>query len=97
LVLASGTNRVDVHKLADVTGRSIGRANADQVRQITGFAIGGVPPVGHAQPLSTYIDADLLQYDEVWASAGTPYSVFAIDPQTLARISGGQVADVAQR
>jgi prolyl-tRNA editing enzyme YbaK/EbsC (Cys-tRNA(Pro) deacylase) len=97
LVLASGTNRVDLHKLAHLAGEPVGRANADQVRQATGFAIGGVPPVGHTEPLSTYVDADLLRYDEVWAAAGTPYSVFAIHPQTLARVSGGHIVDIAQR
>src|SRR5579859_6841712 len=66
LVLASGPNRVDVDRLAELTRRSVKRASADQVRQFTGFAIGGVPPVGHSQPLLTYVDRDLLQYDVVW-------------------------------
>jgi prolyl-tRNA editing enzyme YbaK/EbsC (Cys-tRNA(Pro) deacylase) len=95
LVLASGPNRVDVHKVAALVGKSITRANADQVRELTGFAVGGVPPIGHAQPLTTYIDRDLLAYDEVWAAAGTPNSVFSIGPHDLVRITGGSVADVA--
>jgi prolyl-tRNA editing enzyme YbaK/EbsC (Cys-tRNA(Pro) deacylase) len=96
LVLASGPNRVDVHKLGVLTGEPITRASADQVRQHTGFAVGGVPPIGHAQPLATYIDRDLLEYDEVWAAAGTPNTVFAITPPDLVRITGGTVDDVKQ-
>jgi prolyl-tRNA editing enzyme YbaK/EbsC (Cys-tRNA(Pro) deacylase) len=96
LVLASGPNRVDVHKVGALAGQAITRANADQVRQYTGFAIGGVPPVGHAQSLVTYVDRDLLQYDEVWAAAGTPNRVFAIAPSDLVRITDGTVDDVVQ-
>ncbi|MBV8720068.1 MAG: YbaK/EbsC family protein, partial [Chloroflexi bacterium] len=72
------------------------RANADQVRAWTGFAIGGVPPLAHATPLQTLVDQDLLQFDRVWAAAGTPNAVFAIDPNDLVRITGAQVAEVAQ-
>ena len=97
LVLTSGPNRVDVNKLAHLTNEKIARANADQVRQATGFAIGGVPPFGFPQPLKTYCDADLLQYDEVWAAAGTPKSVFPIDPKTLVRICAAEVVDVVVR
>ena len=61
---------------------------------MTGFAIGGVPPVGHAQRLTTFVDGDLLQYDEVWAAAGTPNAVFAIAPTELVRIADGRVEDV---
>jgi prolyl-tRNA editing enzyme YbaK/EbsC (Cys-tRNA(Pro) deacylase) len=96
LVLASGPNRVDVNKVGALAGQPITRANADQVRRYTGFAVGGVPPVGHTQPLATYIDRDLLQYDEVWAAAGTPNTVFAIAPPDLVRITGGTVEDVKQ-
>ena len=96
LVLASGPNRVDVDKVARIVGQHITRAKADQVRQVTGFAIGGVPPVGHVQPLATYVDQDLLQYDEVWAAAGTPNAVFCIPPHDLVRITNGVVLDVAQ-
>lgn len=95
LVLASGANRVDPKKLAALAGAPVRRANADEVRQATGYAIGGVPPVGHARALRTYIDRDLLQHDEVWAAAGTPNSVFGITPAELARLAGGEVADVA--
>ena len=96
LVLASGPNRVDVAALARLTGGSVRRANADEVRSVTGFSIGGVPPVGHAQTLTTYIDRDLLQYDVVWAAAGTNNTVFSIDPRDLARITNASVVDVKQ-
>ena len=96
LVLASGPNRVDVEKVGRIVGKGITRANADQVREATGFAIGGVPPLGHPQPLATYVDQDLLQYDEVWAAAGTPNAVFCIQPRDLVRITKGVVDDVAQ-
>ena len=95
LVLTSGPNRVDLEKLAGLVGQPISRANPDQVRQHTGFAIGGVPPVGHTRRLTTYVDRALLQYDEVWAAAGTPNAVFPIEPRELMRITDGRVADVA--
>ncbi|MCA1645045.1 MAG: YbaK/EbsC family protein [Chloroflexi bacterium] len=94
LVLASGPNRVDLDKLSRLLGKPITRANADQVRTLTGFAIGGVPPVGHAQRLTTFVDRDLLHYDEVWAAAGTPHMVFSIAPHDLVRITDGLVEDV---
>ncbi len=94
LVLTSGPNRVDTQKVSSLMGQPITRANADQVRQLTGFAVGGVPPVGHSQQLTTYVDRDLLQYDEVWAAAGTPNTVFGISPADLVRISQGHVEDV---
>ncbi|MBV8950501.1 MAG: YbaK/EbsC family protein [Actinobacteria bacterium] len=97
LVLASGPNRVDLAKVGALIGQRVVRANAEQVRQATGFAIGGVPPVGHIQPLQTVCDQDLLEHDEVWAAAGTPNSVFAIDPRELVRITGASIADVVQR
>ncbi len=97
LVLASGPNRVDVQALEALAGKAVKRANADQVRQLTGFSIGGVPPLGHPSPIDTYMDADLLHYDTVWAAAGTPTSVFAIDPSELVRVTGARVAEVAQR
>ena len=108
LVLASGPNRVDTHKVAELVGETtarangdpvgqpIKRANADQVREFTGFAIGGVPPFGHATTLMTFIDRDLLQFDEVWAAAGTPNTVFPIDPRRLVEITGGHVDDVIE-
>ncbi|MBV9581345.1 MAG: YbaK/EbsC family protein [Chloroflexi bacterium] len=96
LVLASGPNRVDVARVGRLVGEPITRANADQVRQATGYAIGGVPPFGHTQHLRTVLDRDLLAFDEVWAAAGRPDSVFPIDPRDLVRITSAEVAEVAE-
>lgn len=97
LALVSGTNRLDTARLREWTGAPPRRASADEVRTATGFAIGGVPPVGHSQPLHTYIDRDLTRYAVVYAAAGTPHAVFAIAPAELARITGGHVIDLAAR
>ncbi len=94
LLLVSGGNRVDERKLAAIIGEPILKAEAEFVREQTGFAIGGVPPVGHLRPLPAYIDEDLLQYDEVWAAAGTPNAVFKLNPHELPRITGGQIIQV---
>jgi prolyl-tRNA editing enzyme YbaK/EbsC (Cys-tRNA(Pro) deacylase) len=96
LVLVSGPKRVDTDKVARLTAGSVKRASADQVRDATGYAIGGVPPVGHNGHLATFVDRDLLQYPEVWAAAGTPNSVFAIHPDELVRITQARVEDVSQ-
>jgi prolyl-tRNA editing enzyme YbaK/EbsC (Cys-tRNA(Pro) deacylase) len=94
LVIASGVNRVDEKKIETLIGEPLGKADADFVRQHTGFVIGGVPPVGHSRKLETYIDEDLLQYSFVWAAAGTPHAVFQLDPALLAMITGGRVTDI---
>jgi len=94
LVLASGANQVDTEKLARAAGAKVRRPDADRVKEATGFVIGGVAPVGHAHPLPTYIDADLLRYDRLWAAAGSPYAVFPITPQELVRITRGRVVDL---
>lgn len=94
LVLVSGSNRVNEERLADLVGEAVVKAEADFVREHSGFAIGGVPPVGHSRPLPTYIDEDLLQYAEVWAAAGTPHAVFRLNPRELPRITGGKVIKV---
>ena len=96
VVLASGVNRVDTAKLGRELGKRIDRADAAQVRAATGFAIGGVAPVGYPAPVETLIDRDLLQYDVVWAAAGTPNHVFPIAPADLVRVSGGRVLDVRE-
>lgn len=97
LVLTSGRNRVDTAKLARAIGANrIERADADRVRAETGFAIGGVPPVGHATPMETFIDQDLLAYDVIFAAAGTPTAIFPIAPGELIRATGGRSADLAQ-
>jgi len=88
LVIASGTNRVNEKRLG------LERASADFVRQKTGYAIGGIPPVGHAAPLRTFIDEDLLRFDRIWAAAGTPNAVFELLAADLPRITGGNVIPV---
>jgi prolyl-tRNA editing enzyme YbaK/EbsC (Cys-tRNA(Pro) deacylase) len=95
VALVSGANRVDVAVLATLAGAPIHRADADTVRAATGYSIGGVPPVGHAMPLSSYLDRDLMRYEIVWAAAGTPNAVFPIAPVELARITSAQVVDLA--
>jgi prolyl-tRNA editing enzyme YbaK/EbsC (Cys-tRNA(Pro) deacylase) len=94
LVLTSGANQVDETRLHTLTGQPIRRADADVVRAATGFAIGGVPPVGHARTLRTVIDRDLLAHDELIAAAGTPNAVFRLTPDELCRVTGGVVEDV---
>jgi prolyl-tRNA editing enzyme YbaK/EbsC (Cys-tRNA(Pro) deacylase) len=97
LVIASGPNRVDEAKLAAALGEAVGKADADFVRAATGFAIGGVPPLGHAQPPRILIDKDLLALPTIWAAAGTPNAVFQLAPDELVGMTGGKVADIAQR
>ncbi len=92
LIIASGANRVDEKKIEVLLGEPVKKAAADFVYQKTGFAIGGIPPVGHREKLKTFIDQDLLQYPEIWAAAGTPRAVFKISPSDLVRITTGQVA-----
>jgi prolyl-tRNA editing enzyme YbaK/EbsC (Cys-tRNA(Pro) deacylase) len=96
LVIASGVNRVSESKLAEAVGEGIGKADAAFVRDKTGFAIGGVAPVGHTGKSLILIDEDLFQYVEIWASAGTPHSVFRLTPAELQRITGGRVAALKQ-
>lgn len=94
LVLVSGSNRVHEKRLGRLLEGTLERADAEWVREISGFAIGGVPPVGHKTPLATYMDEDLLLYDVVWGAAGTPNSVFPIAPQELLRITQAKVVCV---
>ena len=96
LVIVSGTNRVDEHKVAALVGEPVAKADAAFVREHTGFAIGGVAPVGHKKPLRTLLDYDLLQYEEIWAAAGTPHAVFRLTPGELVQITDGDVVVVAQ-
>lgn len=95
LALVSGTNRADTAKLAVAAGGPIRRADAEAVREATGYAIGGVPPLGHTTSLRTFLDRDLLQYPTVWAAAGTPNAVFEIAPHELERITHAEVIDLA--
>jgi prolyl-tRNA editing enzyme YbaK/EbsC (Cys-tRNA(Pro) deacylase) len=94
LVLTSGANRVDEKKISHYATEPISRAEPDYVRTVTGFAIGGVPPVGHAMPLETYIDEDLLQYTSVWAAAGTPNAVFELPSADLVEITDAKIVRV---
>jgi prolyl-tRNA editing enzyme YbaK/EbsC (Cys-tRNA(Pro) deacylase) len=91
LVIASGANRVDESKLARLVGEPLVKADADFIREHTGFAIGGVPPVGHLETLETYIDQDLFNYEAIWAAAGTPHAVFRLTPADLVRMTGGSI------
>ena len=94
LVIASGANRVDEAKVGARLGEAIGKADADFVRSRTGFVIGGVPPVGHIEALKTFIDEDLLNYQQIWAAAGTPNAVFPLTPTDLIQITQGEVIKV---
>lgn len=91
LALTSGANRVNEERLGQHVGEPVCRATPEFVRQVTGFAIGGVPPLEHVQQLETYIDEDLLQYSMLWAAAGTPHAMFAISPANLQKVTGGRV------
>lgn len=94
LVLTSGANRVDEKRIANYAGEPIVRADADFVRAVTGFAIGGVPPIGHAQKMETYLDEDFLQYATVWAAAGTPNAIFELKTEDLQTMTGGKTVRV---
>lgn len=96
LVMCAGDRRVDLHKIRENRGIRLGKADAEFVRQKTGFAIGGVPPVAHSSPLLCLLDASLRRHGEIWSAAGTPESVFRMSPQQLERISGGEWQDLAQ-
>lgn len=96
VVVTSGSNRVDEKKVAALVGEHLAKADADFVRAKTGFAIGGVAPVGHIEPPVVLIDRDLMQYAHVWAAAGTGDSVFRLAPEALQTLTGAPVADVKQ-
>ncbi|TAM78480.1 YbaK/EbsC family protein [bacterium] len=88
LALVSGSRRADLEALAATFGESVRQANADEVRTITGYAIGGVPPVGYPQDVESFIDESLLEFETVWAAAGHPHSVFEIESRELVRVTG---------
>ena len=97
MVLVSGANRADMHKIRRLLrAQEVRRADAEIVRAATGFAIGGVPPVAHHEPMRLILDRDLIQYDPLWAAAGTPHSVFRITPAQLVGLTRGELADVAE-
>jgi prolyl-tRNA editing enzyme YbaK/EbsC (Cys-tRNA(Pro) deacylase) len=91
LLLVSGKNRVDQKAIAAVVGEPLERVDADVVRSVTGFSIGGVSPLGSLTPLATFMDADLLAFDTVWAAAGAPQAIFAASPAALAEAAGARI------
>jgi Cys-tRNA(Pro) deacylase len=97
VALVSGADRLDPARLAQAVGaREVRRASGDEARQATGYAIGGVPPLGHAGPLSVLVDAALLRHDVVWAAAGLPDAVFSVDPRALVTATDGRIVEVAE-
>ncbi|MFC1515717.1 YbaK/EbsC family protein [Thermodesulfobacteriota bacterium] len=94
LVVASGANRVNTKKLGKIVSESLKMADPDFVREKTGFAIGGVPPLGHTHPLETFVDEDLMEYEEIWAAAGTPHALFKLTPDDLKNVTKGKVISV---
>ncbi len=95
LVLVSGSNRLNEKGVAGVLGESLTRPDATYVREVTGYSIGGIPPLGHASPMQVFIDEDLLRYDVVWAAAGTPRAVFAVAPGSLADATAAKIIRVS--
>jgi prolyl-tRNA editing enzyme YbaK/EbsC (Cys-tRNA(Pro) deacylase) len=97
LALTSGANRVDVGRLAEIAGvREVRRATPEEARAATGFAVGGTPPFGHPERVRTFLDRDLLAFDEVWAAAGSPDSVFGTTPEELRRTALAEVVDLKE-
>ena len=94
LVIASGVNRVNEKKVAGFISEPLGKADADYVRNHTGFVIGGVPPIAHLEKLDIFIDEDLLQYKEIWAAAGNPNAIFMLTPSDLIKMTGGRVVSI---
>jgi prolyl-tRNA editing enzyme YbaK/EbsC (Cys-tRNA(Pro) deacylase) len=94
LVIASGVNRVNEKKIGELLSEPLGKADADFVRKMTGFVIGGVPPIGHLQKMEIFIDEDLLTHDQIWAAAGTPNAIFRLLPADLVKMTGGRVTSV---
>jgi Cys-tRNA(Pro) deacylase len=94
LVLTSGANRVDEKLISEYAGESIGRADADFVRAMTGFAIGGIPPIGHSTKMETYLDEDFLQFPVIWAAAGTPNAIFELKTEDLQKMTDAKTTKV---
>ena len=94
LVLTSGANRVDEKRISGYAGEFISRADADFVRTVTGFAIGGVPPIGHTDKMETYLDEDFLSYQTIWAAAGTPNAIFELKTEDLQKMTNGKIVQV---
>jgi prolyl-tRNA editing enzyme YbaK/EbsC (Cys-tRNA(Pro) deacylase) len=96
IVIASGKNRVDEQRLADQVGEPVEKPDADYVRAVTGYGIGGVPPCGHLASLRTLVDMDLLAYADIWAAAGSPFAVFRLSPDELLAMTAGTVLVLRQ-
>jgi prolyl-tRNA editing enzyme YbaK/EbsC (Cys-tRNA(Pro) deacylase) len=96
LVLVSGSRRVSLDKVRAIVGTNVTRADAEAVKRLTGYAIGGVPPVAHQTPSRVLMDPHLLDFDVVWAAAGTPHAVFGIQPAELARVASAEIIDVTE-
>jgi prolyl-tRNA editing enzyme YbaK/EbsC (Cys-tRNA(Pro) deacylase) len=94
VVVASGDNRVCEQKVAELVGEKLGRADANFVREATGFVIGGVAPLGHTKPVKILLDADLQHFQRMWAAAGTPFAVFPLTPPELSRLTGAAWSDI---
>jgi len=95
LVIASGSNRVDVKKIQKSVGLKLEKADANFVKDRVGYAIGGVPPVGHSEPLETLLDNDLKKHETIWAAAGTPFAVFQLKPDDLEPLTKGKWIDLS--
>jgi len=96
VVVASGDNRVSEAKVSEKVGEPLARADGDFVRAATGYAIGGVAPVGYSESVKLILDEDLKRFDKVWAAGGTPFSVFPLQPDQLRRLTGAEWADIKQ-
>ena len=96
LVIASGSNRVDVAKIEKATGLKLGKADGAYVKERVGYAIGGIPPAGHSEPLETILDTDLRKYDVIWAAAGTPFAVFRLKPADLEPLTSGKWIELSE-
>jgi Cys-tRNA(Pro) deacylase len=94
LIIASGTNRVNEKVIKQYIGEKLEKADADFVLEHTGFVIGGIPPIGHKNSITTLIDEDLMQYEEIWAAAGTPHAVFKLTPKILTEITQGNIVSI---
>lgn len=94
LIIASGTNRVNEKVIKQYIGEKLEKADADFVLEHTGFVIGGIPPIGHKNSITTLIDEDLMQYEEIWAAAGTPHAVFKLTPKILTEITQGSIVSI---
>jgi prolyl-tRNA editing enzyme YbaK/EbsC (Cys-tRNA(Pro) deacylase) len=96
LVIASGSNRVDLAKIEKRTGLKLSKADGKYVKERVGFAIGGIPPAGHTESLETLLDEDLKRYEVIWAAAGTPYAVFQLKPADLEALTNGRWIDLSE-